>query len=245
MPAVTANGACLITGASKRIGREIAIALSVSSHVVIHYNNSKDEAEELASNLRDKQLSVSTIKADLNNEAHVESLISKASEQAQLPISTLINNASLFAEDTPLTVSKSSFDQHMNINLWAPLKLSQELAKALPKGVDGHIINIIDQRVLKASTGFTSYTLSKAALWSLTQSLAIELAPSIQVNAIAPGPILKSIHQSNQDFADEVASLPLGKNASPEDIAKTVLFLLDHNSITGEMITLDGGQRLI
>lgn len=245
MPLDEGMGATLITGGAKRIGREIAIALAVTSPIVIHYNQSKEEAEELASNLRDNQLFATTIKADLNNEADVATLINKTAELAQMPVSTLINNASLFAEDTPTTVNKQMFDRHMNINLWAPLKLSQELAIALPKDMLGHIVNIIDQRVLKVSAGFTSYTLSKAALWTMTQSLALELAPNIQVNAIAPGPILQSTHQSKQEFADEVASLPLKKNASPEDIARTVLFLLDHNSITGEMITLDGGQSLV
>ncbi|MCK5041345.1 MAG: SDR family oxidoreductase [Sphingomonadales bacterium] len=238
-------GAVLITGGAKRIGREISRTLARTQPVVIHYHNSASEADALATELGARGLTAATVQADLDNENDVTALIQNASEAANQPITALINNASIFEDDTPLTVSKRSFDKHMSINLWAPLALSQALAKALPDGTKGHIINIIDQRVLTTSTGFTSYTLSKSALWSQTRNLAKELAPNIQVNAIAPGPVLKSIHQSEGDFANEINSLPLGRGASANDIARSVLFLLENNAITGEIITLDGGQHLL
>jgi NAD(P)-dependent dehydrogenase (short-subunit alcohol dehydrogenase family) len=238
-------GAILITGGAKRIGRGITIALATSSTVIIHYNQSEHEASALANQLLSLNISAFTIKADLSNEKEVCSLIDNAAAKANQPISVLINNASIFEDDTALSVSKASFDKHMAVNLWAPLQLSQSLALALPEGMSGHIINIIDQRVLNASTGFTSYTLSKSALWAQTKNLSKELAPKIQVNAIAPGPVLKSIHQSNDDFANEVKSLPLQINPSTSDIARSVMFLLENKAITGEMITLDGGQHLL
>lgn len=239
------GGALLITGGAARIGKEISLALAQSNPVVIHYNNSADEADTLAAEINKVGLHAFTIKADLNNPDEVAGLVEKSSQVANQQIIGLVNNASIFEEDDALTVSKQSFDKHMNINLWAPLQLSQSLVRNLKDGASGHIVNIIDQRVLNASTGFTSYTLSKSALWAQTKNLAKELAPNVQVNAIAPGPILQSIHQSEADFAAEINSLPLRKNPSAKDIAKAVKFLMDNNAITGEMIALDGGQHLL
>lgn len=240
-----ANGAILITGASKRIGREIAVTLAKKAPIVIHFNNSSVEAESLASEINNQGGQATFIKADLNNETDVASLIEQASNTAGKPITALINNASLFENETALTTTKTSFDKHMNINLWAPLKLTQDMAQALPQGTQGHVINLIDQRVLGASTNFTSYTLSKAALLAMTKNLALELAPNVQVNAVAPGPILQSIHQTEDEFKTEAQNVPLNQTATATDIAKAVQFLLDNKAITGEMITLDGGQHLL
>lgn len=238
-------GAVLITGGAKRIGREIALTLAKTRPVIIHYHNSAKQAQDLATIINDNGLSAHTIKADLNDPQDVDTLFDRAEKTSKIKIKALVNNASIFEEDTALTANKSSFDNHMNINLWAPLRLSQCLAKGVDKGSRGHIINIIDQRVLSPSSGFTSYTLSKAALLAQTQNLAKELAPQVQVNAVAPGPVLRSIHQNDKDFANEVASLPLQKHPTEQDIARAVLFLLDNEAITGEMITLDGGQHLL
>ncbi len=123
--------------------------------------------------------------------------------------------------------------------------LCQAFAKALPKKTPGAIINIIDQRVLNLTPGFLTYTLSKHALLTLTRILAVELGPQIRVNGIGPGPTLPSVYQSEEDFANEVAGLPLGKGPTLNEIARAAKFLLETPAMTGQMIALDGGQHLL
>jgi NAD(P)-dependent dehydrogenase (short-subunit alcohol dehydrogenase family) len=160
------------------------------------------------------------------------------------PPTCLVNNASEFLVDTVATVTAENWDTHLDINLKAPVFLARALYLHLPEGESGNVINIIDQRVWRLTPDFFSYTISKAGLWTATRTLAQALAPRVRVNAIGPGPVLKSIHQTENDFAAEVRSTLLKRGPSPAEIAAAVRFILDAPAMTGQMIALDGGQHL-
>ena len=160
------------------------------------------------------------------------------------PIDVLVNNASLFERDEIDTVTRESWTRHMEVNLRAPFVLSQGFAAALPEGIEGNIVNLLDQRVLNLTPHFMSYTLSKSGLWTLTRSLALSLAPRIRVNGIAPGPVLPSARQSAEAFSKQARATPLKRAVAPEEIADSVLFVLRTPSLTGQLIALDSGQHL-
>jgi NAD(P)-dependent dehydrogenase (short-subunit alcohol dehydrogenase family) len=184
-----------------------------------------------------------TLAADLANTNEVRALMERARSELG-PISLLINNASEFHPDTLEDLDEAGWDSHIDVNLKAPVFLAQALARQLPQGTDGNIINIIDQRVWNLTSDFFSYTISKAGLWTATQTLAQSLAPRIRVNAIAPGPILQSIHQTSVEFEREKESTLLKRGATVEEIAAAVKFILASPALTGQMIALDGGQHL-
>jgi NAD(P)-dependent dehydrogenase (short-subunit alcohol dehydrogenase family) len=241
---ITENKTALITGAAKRIGRAIAIELAGAGwNVVVHYHQSYDQAVELVNELQGAGVDAVALQAELSDETKVEKLFSAAVD-ALGPITCLINNASVFEEDTALDVSIGSWNGHMDVNLRAPFLLSQCLAKKLPDSSFASIVNIVDQRVWNPTSQFTSYTLSKMGLWNATQLLARSLAPRIRVNAVGPGPTLQSVHQSSEDFAREVSEVPLKREVNPKDISRGVLFILQSPTMTGQMIALDSGQHL-
>lgn len=234
----------LVTGAAKRIGRAIALDLGRRGVAVgVHFRRSDAAAEEVASEIRAAGGRAVALSADLGVEAEVAGLI-PALATAFGPVSILVNNASEFTRDEATTATRATWDLHMEANLRAPFVLTQALALGLPADRQGAVINLIDQRVWALTPHFTSYTVSKAALWTLTQTLALALAPRVRVNAIGPGPTLPSTHQSPGQFAAQVAGVPLGVAATPEEIARTVAFILARPSLTGQMIALDGGQHL-
>jgi NAD(P)-dependent dehydrogenase (short-subunit alcohol dehydrogenase family) len=150
----------------------------------------------------------------------------------------------VFEPDQAEAFDADRFDRAMAVNLRAPLILAQAMAAALPQDCSGLIINITDQRVWRLTPNFFSYTLSKAALWTATQTLAQALAPRIRVNAIGPGPTLASVHQTAESFAAQGRAVPLGRSATPEEIAAALAYLIDASSVTGQMIAVDGGQHL-
>ncbi|GEQ97989.1 short chain dehydrogenase [Iodidimonas gelatinilytica] len=234
----------LITGAGKRIGRAMALGLAKAGHkIVVHYHRSAADADHLVKEIRAHGGTAHAIGADLYDETALDRLIDDAAVQAG-PISCLINNASTFLNDDLLSANRESWDQHMQVNLRAPFVLTQKFAAQLPPAMAGSVLNVIDHRVWKLNPLFSTYTLSKAALWTFTQTAAQALAPRIRVNAVGPGPVLPSTHQSAEDFAKEAASVPLGHGPSLDEFVKAVQFLLDASSITGQMIALDGGQHL-
>ena len=159
-------------------------------------------------------------------------------------INCLINNAALFERDDILSFSNKSWHNHLNINLLAPTILTKQFAKQASKRTTSNIINIIDQRVFKLTSFFMSYTLSKSALYTLTKTMAMRLAPNIKVNGIAPGPTIKSKRQSMKHFNNQAKSTPLKKPVSTKDICDTVDFFINNNSITGQVIAVDSGQNL-
>lgn len=234
----------LVTGAAKRIGKSIALRLAENGWSVgIHYRKSAAKAEAVAAEVRLRGGRAVTIQADLTNETEVLEIIPKV--RATLgPLTLLVNNASVFEMDKADTVTRQSWDKHIEANLRAPFVLSQAFARQLPEGEEGNIINLLDQRVWKLTPYFISYTIAKMGLWTLTRSLALAYAPRIRVNGIGPGPTLPSPRQTEEQFAQQSAAMPLGHGATPQEIARCVLYILSAPSMTGQMIALDGGEHL-
>ena len=239
-------GAALVTGAGARLGKAMAEALGADGwDVAVHFSRTKDGAEHTAQNIKAMGQNAAAVQADLSVETETASLVANASKALQQPITLLVNSASTFFDDTARDHKRSDWDRHMDVNLRAPILLAQSFANALPTDTKGNIINMIDQRVWKLNPQFFTYTLSKSALWSATQTLAQALAPNIRVNAIGPGPTLRSIHQSAQDFAKEVDATLTGEGSSPDEIIKALRYLISASSVTGQMIASDGGQHLL
>ena len=237
-------GVALVTGAAVRIGRAIAEALAKDGWTVaIHHHNSAREAADLVHEITKSGGKAAAFTADLSDEDQVQALIRATSEQLGA-LSCLVNSASVFDRDDIRTATAESWGRHIGINLRAPFVLTQGFVEQLPDHLSGNIINILDQRVWNLTPHFTSYTLSKAALWTLTQTSAMALAPQIRVNAIGPGPTLPSQRQSEDEFERQVQSTLLSRAVGVQEIGETVRFILASPSLTGQMIALDAGQHL-
>lgn len=242
---ISQKHAVLITGAGARVGRVLAAGLAADGHAVaVHYNRSRKGADALVSEINGAGGTAYAVQANLFVPSDVATLITRASAGLGRPLTALINNASTFAADTAQDMSRASYDYHMEINLRAPLLLSQALAAQLPAGSEGAIINMIDQRVLKPNPTFFSYSIAKASLFWATKTLAQSLAPHIRVNGIGPGPSLGSIHQDAATFDAEAAHTLLGRGSPPEDLLAAVRYLISARAVTGQMIAVDGGQHL-
>ena len=236
------NGAALVTGGAKRIGRAICLELAAAGFdIAVHHRASADEAAELVREIGALGRRAVSLPADLRDVMATHELIGRAAE-ALGPLSVLINNASVFADDRLDTITGDSWNAHLDTNLRAPVLLAQVFARQAPEG--SAIVNILDQRVLKPDPRFFSYGLSKAALWHATRTMAQALAPRIRVNGVGPGPTLPSVHQTDEDFAAEAAAVPLQRAGSPEAVAAAVRWLVDAELVTGQMIAIDGGQHL-
>lgn len=236
--------AALVTGGARRLGRAIALGLADAGFdVAVHYGHSRGEAEEVASLIEARGRRAVLLQADLAQEAEVVAL-AVAAEQALGPLGCLVNNASVFERDEWHDASREGWDRHLEPNLRAPMVLSQAMARALPRGQQGLILNMLDQRVWSLTPHFVSYTVSKSALWSLTRQLALALAPRIRVNAIGPGPALPSSRQTQEQFDRFAHNTPLRRGTSPEEVARAALAILALPAMTGQMIALDGGQHL-
>jgi NAD(P)-dependent dehydrogenase (short-subunit alcohol dehydrogenase family) len=212
--------------------------------VAVHCHNSRDDALSLVAEIARNGGRAAVVTADLADTADAQELVVRAAK-ALGPLSLLVNNASIFERDTAATMTPESFDRHMAVNVRAPFLLSQAFARQVPDGRQGNIVNLIDSRVWRLKPEYTSYAVSKSALWALTQMLAMEMAPGVRVNAIGPGPVLPNARQSAAHFARQWAATPLGRGATPEEIAKAVLYLVDAPGVTGQMIALDGGEHLL
>ncbi len=236
--------AALVTGAARRIGRAIALALADDGWAVaVHYRSGAADARDLVAEIEGRGGRALALAADLAIEADVTALVPRAVD-ALGPLGCLVNNASVFEDDRALTATRASWDRHMGANLRAPFVLMQEFARQLPAGSDGAVINLLDERVWKLTPYFVSYTLSKAGLWTLTQTMAMALAPQIRVNGIGPGPALPSPRQTEEQFRRQSDGTPLRRGTSPDEIAAAVRFILASPAMTGQMIALDGGQHL-
>ncbi|HWC29850.1 MAG TPA: SDR family oxidoreductase [Dehalococcoidia bacterium] len=234
----------LITGAAQRIGRTLALAFAADGwRVGLHCRSAKREAAELVAEIAGKGGAAAVLEADLADAAQVEGLIPACAAALGAP-TCLINNASMFVFDDVASLDSKVWDAQMAVNLKAPVFLARALAAALPAGAGGNVVNIVDQRVWKPTPRFFSYAASKMALWNVTRTLAQALAPRIRVNAIGPGPVLKSAHQTDEEFRRQCEATILGRGTTPEEIAGAIRFILEAPAMTGQMIALDGGQHL-
>lgn len=234
----------LVTGGARRIGAAIVQALAETGFAVaIHYRDSGAEADALAAALEARGARGMAVACDLTREAAVQRLLPMVAATLG-PVGVLVNNASVFERDEVADASRGSWDAHLEPNLRAPFVLMQHFAAALPRGAEGVVVNMLDQRVWSLTPHFVSYTVSKAALWTLTQSMALALAPRVRVCGIGPGPGMPSPRQGPEEFARQAASVPLGRGTTPEEIARAVLAILALPALTGQMLALDGGQHL-
>jgi NAD(P)-dependent dehydrogenase (short-subunit alcohol dehydrogenase family) len=236
------RGGALVTGAARRIGRTLALrAASCGYAVAIHHRGSEAEANAVKAEIEAAGGQAVVVAADFAD-AGVAALLIDEACAAVGPLTLLVNNASLFEDDSIETLTAATWDAHMAANLRAPVLLAQAFARQAPDGA--LIVNLLDQRVWRPTPQFFSYSVSKAALWQATRMLAQALAPGIRVNAIGPGPTLPSIHQSEAAFAAEADHVPLKRRATPQEIADALVFLIDAPSVTGQMIAVDAGQHL-
>jgi NAD(P)-dependent dehydrogenase (short-subunit alcohol dehydrogenase family) len=233
----------IITGAATRMGAAIAKKLSGPKvEIVIHYNKSKSNAEQLKKELIKNKTKVYLIKGDLSKENDLKKIV-KFSKSKLKYFDCLINNASLFENDNLKNFTSKSWSQHLNVNLKAPAYLTKEFAKNI-RGKKNNIINIIDQRVFKLTPFFFSYTLSKTGLYTLTKTSAMSLSPNIRVNGIAPGPTIKNKRQTDKHFKKQYLATPLRKQVDVEEVCNAVDFFIKNSSITGQVLAIDSGQNL-
>ena len=239
------TGTILVTGGAKRLGRAIVLDLARHGYdIALHYSSSEKEARATAADAATNGVKVALLKADLSKEAEVATLVDRAAAELG-PLTGLVNSASVFENDAWYSVSRESWDHHLETNLRAPFVLSQAFARQVPREGVGAIVNIIDQRVLKPTPQFLSYSLSKAGLKWLTTTLAQALAPKVRVNAVGPGPTMINARQSQADFTRQREATVLGHGAEPQDVCEAVRYLLAASAVTGQMIAVDGGQHLI
>lgn len=244
----------LVTGAGKRLGRAMALELAGQGRdVAVHYASSQSDAEDVVSEIAAMGRKAVALQADLLDEMQTQRLLPDAAEALGGPITTLINNASIFEYDTLASATRESWDRHFESNLRAPFVLTQALADAIPDAeIDendepvarGLVVNMIDQRVRKLTPEFMSYTLAKMGLWAFTRTAAQALAPRVRVNAIGPGPTLRGPAQSADQFAKQRRSTVLGRGADVDGILAALNYLLTADAVTGQLICVDGGQHL-
>lgn len=244
----------LITGGAKRLGRAMALYLADRGYdVAVHYAGSDASAEDTAEAIRAKGRRAVTLQADLLKEEETQALVGRAAQALGGPLTVLINNASIFEQDTHRDATRDSWDRHLESNLRAPFVLTQAFDAQVPAPLSdtrgeplaqGLIINMIDQRVRKLTPHFASYTIAKMGLWALTQTAAQGLAPRVRVNAIGPGPTLQGEKQSEDQFTRQRAATVLKRGADPADIVGALGYFIDASAVTGQLLCVDGGQHL-
>ncbi len=239
------KGNVLITGAAKRIGRHIALAMAQEGwDVAVHFGQSASDAASVVGEIQALGRRACALQCDLADESAVRDLVPRA-QKALGKINCLVNNASVFAEDTVHSITEDKLDLHMHTNLLAPLLLSQAIFDATPDGQQACVINLLDQKLYNLNPDFLSYTLSKAALLTATTVLAQAFAPRLRVVGIAPGITMVSGDQTTADFQVAHQVTPLGRSSTPDDIAASVCFVASARAITGTTILVDGGQHLL
>lgn len=249
------NGRALVTGAAHRLGRAMALYLAGRGYgVAIHYATSADAAEAVAEEARALGVRAATVRADLLVEAETRTLIGAAAGALGGPLTVLVNNASVFEYDNIRTMTRESWDRHIESNLRAPVALTQDFAGQAPKAVaeaeagemraPALVVNMLDQRVRKLTPEFMSYTVAKMGLWAFTQTAARGLGPDIRVNAIGPGSTLRGASQTDEQFRAQRSGSVLGRGANPEDVCAALGYFLDAPAVTGQLLCVDGGQHL-
>lgn len=233
-----------MTGGAQRIGEAIVRDLAAHDYAVaIHASKSLAKAEAMRDEILAAGGRAAVVGGDLTDAGARARLIDDASDQLG-PIDVLVNNASIFKRDSIEQFDEALFDEHFEVHVKATSILTRDFARQLPESGSGLVVNIIDQRVWSPTPRFYSYTLSKAALYMATKTAAQALAPRIRVNAIGPGPTLPAERQSQADFEKQIAGLIMKKGAGLDEFGRTIRFMHETPSITGQMIALDGGQHL-
>lgn len=233
----------LITGAARRIGRLLSLSVAqAGGNLILHHGHSPDEANKLQNEIASMGVDAHILQADLEDERQAAELLARAG--AFGPVFGLVNSAAIFEPRTLANTDLAAWERHLAVNLTAPFLLSQAFARQVPPEGEGRIINILDWRALRPKADHLPYTISKAALAALTQSLAAALAPHIAVNGLALGAILPPSDRKTTD--DILSQVPAGRWATIEELTQAFLFLLTGPAyITGEIIHLDGGRHLI
>lgn len=235
----------IVTGAAKRVGKSIALALArKGANIILHYNHSEEEAHATARLIEKEGVHVYCIKANLSDIQQIQSFVSESYAQAGA-IDILVNSASQFKETPFGNISEADWDTHLDVNVKAVFFLSQAVATSMLAQRRGKIVNIIDAHISRPYLRYLPYLVSKSGLLGLTYCLARELAPHIQVNAISPGPVLMQPSWGPEEVQEIIDSVPLHRVGSPEDIASGVVFCVEGSDfMTGAVIPIDGGQRL-
>lgn len=251
----TAPKRALVTGAARRLGRAMALALAERGYdLAIHYSQSADDAALTVADIRALGRRAVALQADLLVDSDTEALVARATEGLGGPLTLLVNNASIFEYDTLATATRENWDRHIGSNLRAPFVLMQHFASQAPRALQDSagepvaqamVLNMIDQRVFKLTPEFMTYTIAKMGLWALTRTAAQALAPDIRVNAIGPGPTMRGARQSEGHFADQRAATVLNRGADPADIVAAMGYFLDARAVTGQILCVDGGQHLV
>ncbi len=236
----------LVTGAGVRLGRSLALALAgQGANLVLHYGTSRQAAEDTAAQIRTLGVQAALLQADLRDTSVLDDLIQDAAHQFG-GLDILVNSAAIFESGGALDTSRENWEAHFSVNLQAPFFLSQAFAARLHPGQNAHIVNIADWRGLRPDIQHFAYSLTKAGLLSMTQALALALAPLVQVNAIAPGAILPPPGK-DAAYLEWLAAehIPLRRNGTPQEVAQAMLFLLQSDFITGETLFITGGEHLL
>ena len=234
----------LITGASKRIGRDIALKLAGAGYrVALHYGHAADEARAVQKEITDAGGVAAALAGDLADPRSSEAIVARAAREIG-PLGLLVNSAAIFEGDSITNLDLDLWRRQFAINLETPVFLSAAFAKALPEAMGGAIVNIVDCRVLRLNPRNLSYTLAKSALWTATSTLAQALAPRIRVNAVGPGPTYPNSRDGEAGLMLETAGVLLQQRVSGADIADAVLYLAGARNVTGQMIAVDAGQHL-
>jgi NAD(P)-dependent dehydrogenase (short-subunit alcohol dehydrogenase family) len=229
----------LVTGAAHRLGKIFALTLARNGFdILLHYHSAEAEARQTQAEIESVGSRVIRVRADLTDPAQISSILADVES-----LNVMVNSAALMPGGNMETLSLENWDASLDLNLRAPFLLAQECAKKMAKG--GLIVNITDMGAQKAWSRYPSYTVSKAALDSLTRILARALAPNIRVNAIAPGFVLQSDIVSDEEWKRLINRVPLKRPASTEEIASALQFLLKNEYMTGQTIVVDGGYSLI
>tara|TARA_S200000501_G_scaffold316119_1_gene308795 strand:+ start:53 stop:814 length:762 start_codon:yes stop_codon:yes gene_type:complete len=235
----------LVTGGAVRIGREICMRLSDCGYTIaIHYNSSENEASNLADIINSKGGRAACFSGNLLDQSMPAKLFEEIKQELG-PVSGVVNNASLFNFDDISNVSLESWNRHMHVNALSPTLLISELSRNLPSGMVGSVVNILDQKISQPNPDYLSYTASRFAMAGLTETLARGLAPSIRVNAVAPGHTLPSPEQTMEGFEKAQSQSPLQSGPSATDIAEAVVYLMSAKSVTGQIIYADSGERFL
>jgi pteridine reductase len=231
----------LVTGAAKRIGRAIALALAEEgADVVVHYSSSERKARELTGEIEHLGVRAAALAADLSDKAELESLVERAAG-AFGGLDILVNNAAIFPSDTLATLELEGLFRNMELNAWAPLVLTRKFAAQTERG---HVVNLLDSRTAGYDWSHVGYILSKHALTVLTRMTALELAPGIAVNGVAPGLVTPPVGKDMSYLERLTGTVPLKRHGDPSDVAEAVVYLVASSFVTGQIVYVDGGRHL-